>query len=68
MAIDVLPSRAEAAKYLGVWGISGTLPQVVAPVIGGPVLDFLGFVSLLVIAAAYLVVGSLLIWKIRGIR
>jgi MFS family permease len=75
LAIDVLPSPAEAAKYLGVWGISATLPQVVAPLIGGPVLDFgnllrpsLGFVVLLAAASAYLLVSAGLIWKIRGIR
>ncbi len=75
LAIDVLPSREEAAKYLGIWGISGVLPQVIAPTIGGLALDGfnmirdnLGFVVLMIMAAGYMIVGSVLIWKIRGIR
>lgn len=72
LATDVLPSREEAAKYLGVWGISATLPQVVAPVIGGVLLDLIGrlggqsgYIVLFTIAAGYFIAGSLLIWKIR---
>lgn len=72
LATDVLPSREEAAKYLGVWGISATLPQVVAPVIGGVLLDLIGrlggqsgYIVLFTIAAGYFIAGALLIWKIR---
>jgi MFS family permease len=75
LAIDVLPSQEAAAKDLGIWGIAATLPQVLAPLIGGPLLDALnrrepnlGYIVLLSGAAAYLVAGSALVWKIRGIR
>lgn len=75
LATDVLPSQASAAKDLGIWGISVTLPQVVAPLIGGPLLDAvnrlgtnLGYVALMAIAAAYFVAGSLTVWKIKGAR
>ena len=75
LAIDVLPSADAAAKDLGIWGIAATLPQVLAPLIGGPLLDAFnrrepkfGYVILLVIAAAYLLAGSALVWKIRRKR
>ena len=75
LATDVLPSRAAAAKDLGIWGISVTLPQVVAPLAGGPVLDAFnrvgpnqGYIALAVMGAAYFFVGSLTIWKIKLVR
>lgn len=75
LATDVLPSRASAAKDLGIWGISSTLPQVLAPVIGGPLLDTFnrrganqGYVVLMVMGAAYLLIAATTIWKIRGVK
>lgn len=75
LATDVLPSQASAAKDLGIWGISVTLPQVLAPLAGGPLLDALnglgrnqGYVALMVLAAAYFAVGAVTVWKIRGAR
>lgn len=75
LAIDALPSRVSAAKDLGVWGISATLPQVVSPIIGGPILDALnsagtnqGYTALMLLAAFYFVAGALLVWKIRRSR
>lgn len=75
LATDVLPSQASAAKDLGIWGISVTLPQVVAPLVGGPLLDALnragpnlGYVALMALAAAYFGAGALTVWKIRGAR
>lgn len=75
LATDVLPSQASAAKDLGIWGISVTLPQVIAPLVGGPLLDGmnrlgpnLGYVALMLVAAGYFVAGSLAVWKITGAR
>ena len=75
LATDVLPSQATAAKDLGIWGISVTLPQVIAPLVGGPLLDAMnrlgtnwGYVALMVTAAAYFGAGALTVWKIRGAR
>lgn len=72
LAVDLLPSREAAAKDLGIWGISTTLPQVLGPLIGGPILDAMnragpgqGYVALNVLAAAYFVFGALAILKIR---
>lgn len=75
LATDVLLSRSTAAKDLGIWGISITLPQVVAPLIGGPLLDVFnrvganrGYVALMVMGAVYNLISALTIWKIRGAR
>ncbi len=75
LAIDVLPSQESAGKDLGIWGISATLPQVVGPLIGGPLLDAFnraganrGYVVLFVIGAAYFVISSFTIWRIKGAR
>lgn len=75
LAIDVLPSQESAGKDLGIWGISATLPQVAGPLIGGPLLDAFnrtgpnrGYVVLFVIGAAYFVISSLTIWKIKNAR
>jgi MFS family permease len=35
LATDVLPSKEDAAKDMGIWHVSMTLPQNVAPLIGG---------------------------------
>lgn len=75
LATDVLPSQATAAKDMGIWGIAATLPQVLAPLVGGPLLDAFnrrelnsGYIVLMAAGAAYLVLGSALVWKIRGVR
>jgi MFS family permease len=75
LATDVLPERGQAAKYLGIWGISATLPQVIGPMMGGLLLDpfnrlgsNLGYTVLFVIGSIYFAAGAGLIWKIRGAR
>jgi MFS family permease len=75
LATDVLPSAASAAKDLGIWGISVTLPQVFAPLVGGPVLDGVnrlgpnwGYFALMLMAAAYFGAGAITVWRIRGAR
>jgi MFS family permease len=75
LAIDVLPSRASAAKDLGIWAIANSLPQVLAPVAAGPILDafnqrapLLGYTVVFGASIAYVVAGSLLVWRIKGVR
>jgi MFS family permease len=75
LATDVLPSQAHVAKDLGIWGMSATLPQVVAPLIGGPLLDGVnhlgsnwGYFALMILAAAYFGAGALTVWRIKGTR
>jgi MFS family permease len=75
LALDVLPSGGSAAKDLGIWGVANTLPQVLAPVIAGPLLDAFnrtgpnrGYSVIFVLAIIEVALGSILIWKIKGAR
>ncbi len=75
LAIDVLPSSQSAAKDLGIWAIANTLPQVLAPVVAGPVLDAfnhrapnLGYTVIFSFAIVYVMLGSIFVWKIKGAR
>jgi MFS family permease len=75
LAIDVLPSDRSAAKDLGIWAIANTLPQVLAPVVAGPLLDIfnrmtpgLGYTVIFSLAIVDVVLGSAFIWKIKGAR
>lgn len=75
LAIDVLPSRGSAAKDLGIWGVANTLPQVLAPILAGPVLDAFnrrapnsGYTVVFSAAIVCVVLASIFIWKIKGAR
>ena len=75
LAIDVLPSGQSAAKDLGIWGIANTLPQVLAPVIAGPLLDVFnrtgpnrGYSVIFSLAIVEVMLGSVFVWKIKGTR
>ena len=75
LAIDVLPSRGSAAKDLGIWAIANTLPQVLAPIVAGPLLDLfnrrspnLGYTVVFGMSIVYVTLGSVFIWRIRGAR
>ena len=75
LAIDVLPSRGLAAKDLGIWGVANTLPQVLAPIFAGPVLDAFnrrvpnsGYTVVFSGAIVCVVLASIFIWKIKGAR
>jgi MFS family permease len=75
LAIDVLPSSRSAAKDLGIWAIANTLPQVLAPIIAGPILDAfnrrapnLGYTIVFSGAIVYVTLGSIFVWRIKGAR
>ena len=75
LAIDVLPSKSSGGKDLGIWSIANILPQVLAPTIAGPILDAfnhrapnLGYTVIFSAAIIYVVLGSALVWKIKGVR
>jgi MFS family permease len=42
LACDVLPNKEDAAKDMGVWNIALVLPQSLAPLIAGPILQGFG--------------------------
>jgi len=75
LAIDVLPRRGTAAKDLGIWAIANTLPQVLAPVVAGPILDVfnrqapnLGYSVVFSGAIVSVLLGSVFVWRIKGVR
>jgi MFS family permease len=76
LVVDVLPSEHNYARDMGVWNIAASLAQVVAPVLGGPLIDaftraghpVLGFQLLFVMAIIYCVLGTFTVRFIRSVR
>ena len=76
LVADVLPSHRHYARDMGVWNISQSLPQVIAPVIGGPLIDsftrahqpVLGFQLLFAMAILYCLIGTVTVRYIRGVK
>ena len=76
LVADVLPSHRDFARDMGIWNISNSLPQIIAPVVGGPLIDtfaglhrpLLGFQILFTIAIAYCLVGTVTVRYIRGVK
>ncbi len=71
LALSLLPQGDEAAKYMGIWGIAGTFPQVLAPGIGGLLLDGFnrmgpnwGYPVLFLTVVIYLIVGTVMLVKV----
>lgn len=65
---QVLPRADDRAKDLGVINIANALPQVLAPVVAAGVLGLgLGYSTLYVLAAAFTVLGSVLVRRIRSL-
>jgi MFS family permease len=75
LVADVLPSHRHYARDMGVWNISLGLPQIIAPVLGGPLIDyftrtghgFLGFQILFAMAIIYCILGTITVRYIRGV-
>ena len=76
LVADVLPSQRHYARDMGVWNISQSLPQVIAPIIGGPLIDtftrahqpVLGFQLLFAMAIVYCLIGTVTVRYIRGVK
>lgn len=76
LVADVLPSRRTFARDMGVWNIALSLPQVIAPVVGGPIIDsfnkagqpIAGFQVLFSLAIVYCLIGTITVRFIRGIK
>ncbi len=72
LACNLLPPDSPA-KYLGLWGISDTLSQVVAPLLAGPLAFWInrnvgagvGYRALMILALVYFGLGTLAIRFIR---
>ncbi len=75
LALMLLPKGDTAAKYMGIWNIAGTAPQVIAPGIGGLLLDrfnrvgdHLGYPVLFLTVVAYLLIGTAMLLKVKEPR
>lgn len=76
LVADVLPSHRSYARDMGVWNVSLSLPQVIAPVIGGPLIDafvqrgqpILGFQILFTLAVAFCLLGTVTVRNIKGVK
>jgi len=71
LALRLLPGGSSEAKYMGIWNIAGTLPQVIAPGIGGLLLDRcnalrpnLGYQVVFLTVVVYLVIGTAMLFKV----
>nr|WP_262843508.1 MFS transporter [Sphaerisporangium corydalis] len=68
LVTQVLPAATGRAKDLGVINIANSGPQVLAPVIAGPIVAGLGgYPVLYLTAAALALLGAALVWKIRSV-
>jgi len=72
LALALLPKGDAAAKYMGIWGIAGTFPQVLAPGIGGVLLDTFnrmgqnwGYPVVFATVVVYLVAGTVMLVKVE---
>jgi MFS family permease len=71
MVCSALPEH-EAARYMGIWNLAVTLPQVVAPGIGGPLGDYLnsalgqgaGWRAVFILVLVFLLAGLFIITRI----
>src|SRR5262249_47052047 len=73
LGTHVLPHPDHAPPDLGIWPISMVLPQAIAPVIAGQLIDHIGkgragYTVLMAVATVYLLLGAGLIWKVRGVK
>ncbi len=70
---DVLPNPGSVARDMGFWGLAITVPQVLAPLIGGGVFLLLpaghsAYLWIFGLTGLYAVAGSALVWQVRGVR
>jgi MFS family permease len=75
LACDTLPDRTRSAKDMGLFHVSFTLPQVFVPFVAGFALDLFnhqapnaGYRVIFVGAAAFYVLGTVFVSRIRSVR
>jgi MFS family permease len=76
LAVDALPSLSAAGKDLGLWSIASNLPSAVAPLLGAAVIFLaslfgrtaLGYRVVFGLAALFLLLGAVFVFKIRERR
>ncbi|MBA2395360.1 MAG: MFS transporter [Ktedonobacteraceae bacterium] len=76
LVADVLPSEKHYARDMGIWNIALSLPQVIAPVLGGPLIDnftrsghpIIGYQLLFAMAIIYCLLGTVTVRFIKSVR
>ena len=75
LAVDVLPEGGNAARDMGIWHVALVLPQVIAPALTGLTLTafksaslLLGYTVVFVMTAAWFVLGTVFVRRVRGAR
>jgi MFS family permease len=76
LAVDALPSHHDAGKDLGIWSTAGTLPGIIAPLLGSSIIfvadhfgaTALGYRGVFALAALFLALGALFVLKVRETR
>lgn len=68
LVTQVLPEAADRAKDLGVINIANSGPQVLAPAVAAPIIAHLGgYTGLYLAAAVVILLGGLLVTRVRGV-
>jgi MFS family permease len=65
---QVLPNENDHAKDLGIVNIAASLPQVLAPAVGGAIVVAFGYTGLFPVAIALSVLGAFAVFFIRSVR
>jgi len=76
LAVETLPSKKDAARFMGMWGIAAFVGTAAGPLIGGPALyvvgrtevegvySLAGYTVLMFMSALYLVLSAVVICKV----
>ena len=68
LVTQVLPTAEGRAKDLGIINIANSGPQVLAPVIAGPIVAGLGGYTVLFLTSTVLaLLGAALVWRIKSV-
>jgi MFS family permease len=65
---QVLPNKNNFAKDLGVVNIAATLPQTLAPAVGGAIVLAFGYIGLFPVGIALSLLGACAVFFIRSVR
>jgi MFS family permease len=66
---QVLPNAEEAGKDLGIINVTTTLPQTIGVAVAGVIVTiFHGYGALFPFAIVFVILGALLLFRIRGVR
>ena len=68
LMVAVLPRQSSAARDLGFLSIAQTIPGVVAPIVGGLLVESLGYVAIFATSLVIAVLAAIAIVGIRSVR